>query len=353
MLKPVKRPKSSFYVARGTINGKRIERSTGQKTYAAAKRECEKIAAEIIAGDAYSVPAGELTVRQAINLFRQAGRDTRFLDRIEKYFQDTPVADIRNAEMRAAANAIYPKAASATIRRQLYTPMKAVLNFAANEELCAPPRLMSPTGGKRKIQFFTPEEADAVLVALASEQNQFLVALVTGLFGQGMRMGEAITLDSRDVSLNHRYAILRNTKNGEERIITLTSRTIAAWSRLPTIKVPGSLFRRADGHSFDHGKNRGGQISKPFTRAVEAAGLDPSRYTPHICRHTWATWFYDQTKDVLRLKTEGGWKSTEYERYVKMVAPGIGKTASKHGWDFLGEDRGSFLQNDEKSASYR
>lgn len=78
-------------------------------------------------------------------------------------------------------------------------------------------------------------------------------------------------------------------------------------------------------------------------RAVESAGLDPDRVTPHVCRHSWATWFYAQTLDPMRLKVEGGWKSAEWERYVKIATPGLGRLALEAGWDFRaesGEDRG-------------
>lgn len=342
MLTTRKTVRSPFYSARGTINGRQVERSTGVKTEAAAKRKCKQIEAKILAEDAAIVAQraadiiaeGQLTVRKACEAYREARRDGRFLEPIIQYFGDRPVSEIKNLDMRQAATALFPTAQPSTIRRNLYTPMKAVINMAADDDLCAPARFKSPTGGSTRLQFFTPQQADDLITQMAGEQNAYLPALVTGLFGQGMRMGEALTLDGTDVNLELRYAVLRDTKNGEERIISLTNRTIAAWARLPTLGEPGALFRRLNGSEFPVGINRGGQIKKPFVRAVEAIGLNPDLFTPHVCRHSWATWYYDQTKDVLALKAQGGWKSGEYQRYTKMTAVGIGEAARQLGWDF-------------------
>ena len=86
-------------------------------------------------------------------------------------------------------------------------------------------------------------------------------------------------------------------------------------------------------------------LQKPFNRARDAAGL-PSWATPHVMRHTWATWFYAQTKDVLRLKQEGGWKSDQWERYTKIAPPRIGADAFDRGWDF--SEVGDFWGSENK-----
>lgn len=286
----------------------------------------------------------------AINTYIANGGDGRFTDRIAAYFGKTLVSEIDAKAVRDAAGEIYPKAASSTLRRQLYTPLKAAINHCSHEGLCAPILLKSPEDRNKRVQFCTPAQADAIILAMVSQPNRYLPALVTGLFGQGMRMGEALTLDGSDVSLEHKFAILRDTKNGDERVITLIGKTIAAWSILPTLGKPGPLFRRLDGTPFSTGNNSGGQIAKPFRKAVTDAGLNPAMITPHICRHSWATWFYAQTLDVLRLKDEGGWKSEEWHRYTRSRLPSIGDEARRLRWDFSGENRGNISATPSVSA---
>ena len=53
-----------------------------------------------------------------------------------------------------------------------------------------------------------------------------------------------------------------------------------------------------------------------------AAALDPE-YTAHDLRHSWASWHYALHKDLLRLKTEGGWSSVLLvERYAHLLPAG-------------------------------
>lgn len=344
MLTPKRRPKSPFWVLRGTIDGKRVEISRKWTTAAEARRAIPDIIAEHTSDQ---IGEGGLTFRQAMKLYKEAKPNARFLEPLERFFTDSLVSEVNNALMRKAANALYPEASPATIRRQLFTPVKAIINHAAGEDLCSAPKLKSPTGGNKRTVFFTPEQADGLITALASEENGFLAPLATLLIGQGCRMSEALTLDGTDVHLDHKMAILRDTKNGEERRITLIPRVIAALSTLPTIGVSGPLFRRLDGYPFRSGKDNGGQIRRPFERAVKSVELDPVRFTPHVCRHSWATWFYAQTRDVLRLQDEGGWKSNEWQRYTKLGTPELGESAWRKGWkfDLAGENRGKETSN--------
>ena len=343
MLTPKRRPKSPYWILRGTINGKRVEISRKWTSQAEARRAIPAILAEHSADPVQESPA---TFGEALTAYRQARPNARFLGAIETHFGEKLLSEITAAALREAADILYPGRSPATVKRNLYTPMKAILNMAADEELCAPPRLKSPKGGNKRTFFILPNTANALVSFLAGSENGYLAPLVTFLFGQGSRMGETIALDGTDVHLYHRIAILRDTKNGEERVVTLVPKVIAALSRLPTIGKPGPVFRRLSGMPFSDRKNRGGQISGTFARAVKSVGLDEHLYTPHVCRHSWATWFYAQTKDVLRLQAEGGWKSAEWQRYTKITAPTIGEEALKAGWDFaaVGENRGSIAR---------
>lgn len=342
MLKLVKRPKSHFWIARGTINGRRITKSTGCSKKAEAERALQKIIADET-GD--FIGQRGLTLDQAAAIYLDQGGCDRYLGKILNHFDGMCIADITKAEMRKASNILYPKAAPATVRRQLYTPVKAIINCAAEEDLCTPKTFKSPSNGKRRTDFLLPDQAERLIQACKSE-GPYLTAMVTMFLGQGVRLSEAIRLQAPDVSLSHRFAILRDTKNGEERQISLIPRVVAALSVLPTINSSDTVFRSATGNPYPI-KGRG--VQKPFKRAVIASGIKEST-SPHILRHTWATWFYAQTRDVLRLKVEGGWKSSEWERYTKTSAPMLGQDAFEKGWDYSEtgekwETRNDYLYN--------
>lgn len=339
MLTLVKRPKSPYWIARGTVDGVRVERSTGETSKPAARQKLAEIVDEARAARA---PASwrDMPFAAALSAYLDHGRDARFLDRILEHFHDMPCGAIDNVAMARAANALYPGRAPATIRRQLYTPVSAVLNFVKDD------RLRAPKGGGSRTMFVMPALADAVIRAATCQPSPWLPALITFWFGQGTRAGETFAIDGRnDIDLAGRWAMLRDPKNGHERRVTLQPRVVAALSVLPNIGQPGPLFRRFDGKPFAEKIGRGGQVRTAFAHAVEAAGGDPAIITPHVCRHSWATWFYAQTKDTLRLKEEGGWLSNEHQRYVKLGTPEIAKEAFDKGWDFrtAGENWGNVV----------
>ena len=51
----------------------------------------------------------------------------------------------------------------------------------------------------------------------------------------------------------------------------------------------------------------GGQIKTAFRGACRRAGI--ANFTPHDCRHTWATWHYVANRNLKALMELGGWKS--------------------------------------------
>lgn len=84
--------------------------------------------------------------------------------------------------------------------------------------------------------------------------------------------------------------------------------------------------------------DRPNQALSLLGEAIKDVGPNLREFTPHTARHSWATWFYSQTKDLLRLKAEGGWESEEWERYVKLAIPSIGIEAKRLGFDFSEHD---------------
>src|SRR5262249_43154267 len=107
---------------------------------------------------------------------------------------------------------------------------------------------------------------------------------------------------------------------GKRRVAKLPPRVIAALAELPHRE--GRVFRHQRG-DYTVGEHRaGGEFRSAWLTAIRRAGLDP-KFTPHVCRHTWATWHYALNKDLLGLKAEGGWGSVSMvERYAKLMPAG-------------------------------
>lgn len=148
-----------------------------------------------------------------------------------------------------------------------------------------------------------------------------LKPLLVFLLGTGARLSEAVYLDWRDVDLTGARVIFWQTKNGKRRIAVLAPSVVAALANLQS-RV-GAVFRTDDGHPYaDHGSEYGGQIKSAWRGAIKRAGINPE-FTPHTCRHTWASWHYALHKDLLKLKVEGGWSSMALvERYAHLMPAG-------------------------------
>lgn len=286
-----------------------------------------------------------LTFEQAADRYVIQGGETRFLAKPRAHLGRVRIDEITQQALDDAAIKAYP-GSSATRRRQFYAPVLAVLSSNGIGV-----RFKRPADGQKRTIFLRPEQADEALRSMLAVRwpNPWAPALATFLFGQGTRVGETLAIDGRDdISLPDRYAILRDPKNGHERMVTLCRRTIAALSGVPNLGQRGPLFLRYDGRPYEPREDRGYRL-RFWDTAMKAIGVDPRTYTPHTARHSWATWFYSQTKDVVRMKAEGGWESDEWQRYVKLAAPSIGVAALRLGFDFTvngpATESADFLRN--------
>lgn len=306
-----------------SIEVRRSTKTRDENQADAIKRQIEnEVAERNITG---KEPA--LTFEQAVKVYVAKGGSDRFLDKPKEYFRQHRIDQITQAMIDDKGLKLY--ANPATRRRQFYTPIIAVLRANGLR-----PVIERPKGGKERTFFLSPDQAVECITRISASRypNPWTPALVTFLFGQGSRVSETLQIDGKtDISLEHKYAILRDTKNGYERMVTLCPRSVAACSTLPNIGKAGPLFLRYDGRPYEDREDRGYKL-KAWTRAIDEMGLSTTDYTPHIARHSWATWFYSRTLDVKRLKKEGGWESGQWERYVKLANDSLGERAAELGF---------------------
>lgn len=118
------------------------------------------------------------------------------------------------------------------------------------------------------------------------------------------------------------------------RFVRLPSRTAELIGAIPE---EGAAFPAPNGQPYILRKNRGGQMAVAFGKIRAAAGLGPE-VVPYTCRHSWATWFYSQTKDWAALLDRGGWNRADTaNRYRKIAPADLGQRLLAHGWDFRPE----------------
>lgn len=320
-LRPPRPGKTPHYSIRGTYLGVYVEESAGTGRREIAEQILRKKRDDIERG-AIARP-GEPTFADAAINYMTAGGERRFLTPLIQHFATTALSAINQAAIDHAAGVLYPRADAPTRNRQVYTPISAVLKRAGVET-----KVKRPIGwrGRRLTSWLTQEQAFAIFRATAKitappDTRTEFEALLRLLCYTGMRLGDALGLQCRDVDLKRQTALLPITKNGKPRMAYLPKAAIKALRQIPRgLDRDGRLFRFHDG----------GRLRDLFTETCEIAGVSlPGRVAFHIFCHTWATWMRQHGGlDTYDLLKTGRWDDAESsDRYSHVVVSDIAKRA--------------------------
>lgn len=315
------RKRGDIWYVRGTVRGRRVYETAGTAERAQAEAFRAKREAELFEAAVFGERAvvGFRRAAQSYLDFEPRSKRTReFVARLSAHFGDTRLAKIGQAEADSAVGELLPAtSAPATKTRAVYTPLGAVLSHAAQRQWCEAPKLQKPAPGAGKTRWLTPAEAEALIVGAAAHLKPLLIFYLC----TGARVSEALDLQWADVDLAAAKAVFRGTKNGRDRVARLPPAALAALAALPA--RDGPVFRRDDDEPYaNRGRYSGGQIRTAFETACRRAQIRDLR--PHDLRHSWASWFYALSKDLLLLKDEGGWRTLAMvERYAHLAPAGL------------------------------
>jgi integrase len=336
-LRLVRRPKSPYWIIRGTLRSIRLEESTGTYNKKIAEEIRAKREAEILAQSIYGRRA-TATFAEAALSYLQNGGNKRFLHKV------------------MGARKVYPNTSGATRNRQFYTPVSAVIKHAAKRGWCSHIVMERPEKPPGRLRWLTPEQAECLIAACGGHLRPLLIFLLY----TGARIGEALWLDWHDVDLNRSHVTFpvdpnegRRTKNNEPRGVPLHPRVRAALANLSHRR--GEVFRRPDGKPYErlrddeNDTSAGNRIKKAFAAACKRAGIKD--FTPHCCRHTWATWHYAKNRDLLALQRLGGWKSLAMvTRYAHVNVGELAHTIDNLPWADSGGKLGDSESAESKTA---
>jgi integrase len=280
---------------RGTVADRRLRGSCKTTDKAIAARQVAEI--EVREWKCHhDGPQAVLTFTQAALLYTSAGKSTRFLAPVAAYFKDTLVKDIKPGTIKQMAMTLYPHCSGASRNRLAIIPAQAVINFAAESELCQHIRVK-----RFEVDSKVKEPANLPWVkAFMAEASPHLGAFALFMFLTGCRPGEALAIDrDRDLNLQAQTAIIRETKIRSERKAHLPVPLIAALANVRA--VPGRplfVYRHPD------------DLMLAWDGAIKRAGIQ--RLTPHCCRHGFATELLRAGIDVITVAWLGGWESPEH-----------------------------------------
>lgn len=341
--------RGKIWYVRGAVRGQVVYETTGTDERARAEAYRAKREAQLwdrsVFGERAVVPFVQAAVAY-LESRKPAAGDARRVERLAEHFRGVSLAAIdQNAVDRAIKALCAVDAKPSTHLRSVVIPLTAVLTFAAKRGWCDRPTFDRPRQARGRTAWLTPTNA----VGLRDAAGERLRPLIAFLLGTGARVAEALDLTWDDVDLKRGSCVLRDTKNGKDRIVRLPPATVVALANLT--ERQGAVFRRPDGEPYaDKEREEGGQFKSAWRGACLRAGLGrweqakkthpaledaaerrpftpviwrPS-ITPHGLRHTWATWYYATTQDALRLMHMGGWSGLSLvERYAHLATSRI------------------------------
>lgn len=280
---------------RGTAAGRRLRGSTGTADKATAQRIAAEIEARQWKGH-LDGPAAVLTFAQAAILYRRAGKPTRFLAAVEDYWKDTLVKDITSGAVRKAAMEILPGTSGATMNRNVIVPTQAVINHAAESELCQYLKVKRFPVIKREKTPATWQWVQAFMAA-THPTVPHLGALACFMFLTGARISEALAVTWQDIDLQGAKAKISMGKiGGEVRTAHLPAPLLVALANLPGDRV-GRVFVYSSRST----------AKTQWNAYVRRAGIKKLSF--HACRHGFATAMLHRGVDPVTIAKRGGWKS--------------------------------------------
>lgn len=289
---------------RGTHLGQRVD----QSSRSGDRKTAAKVLADVkarIERDAFDrsrhSDAPPLTFAAAAVTYMEAGGERRFLKPILRAIGARRLSEIDQGAVNALAAQIYPGASPATLNRQVFTPIAAVLRTGG-----AATTLRRPKGARGTPRtFWLREEQLFALLDAADALHPRFGPFLEFLAYTGARLSEALRLRWDDVELGRGYALLQRTKNGEPQAVHLPAHLVEALARIPrrhrhTRKPLDTVF----------GFAKAGLIYKLLAEACARAGVAiPDGVAFHAFRHTYGAWMRRHgALDTSGLVGTGRWK---------------------------------------------
>ncbi len=155
-------------------------------------------------------------------------------------------------------------------------------------------------------------EEDRLLAACDADRDSWMGAIVRLAIETAMRQGEILGLKWADVDLRKPVAVLHDTKNGDKRVVPLSTRAVQIFEGLP---------RHMSGMVFPIDQNA---FKMRFRRCCTRAGIAGLRF--HDLRHEATSRLFERGLEMMEVASITGHKSfSMLKRYTHLHAPTLAK----------------------------
>jgi hypothetical protein len=306
--------------ADGRIARRRIERGPGCRS----KSECQALCDQInkLYEDRAAAVRRPLTFARAVTNYVDTGGDARFLTpALMTRLGLRQCSDIDDTVMVDLTRELYPDATPATVNRQLYTPVIAVLTMAAKGGHCQKPALTRPKGHTKSPPIEIP--TDDWFAAVRPHLRPHRWALITILTLHGRRPKELLTLPPAAFDPAVGTLSIPDTKT-DKPVLVLLAPICAAAIQAFDWKGHDLLFRTP----YQDRRN----VYRDLAAACRRAGVP---YFPlhAIGRHSFASRLLKEGYSVKHVMDGGGWASERMVmmRYGHLARSEVAETVKEQG----------------------
>jgi len=294
------RPRGNSFFVDVTVKGKR--RTTTRATHEEAEIAEAELRASLLRGDEAFVRPNRSTQAHKVYTLQAAyngvereppplgwrgtrGVRTSLINAREAlaYFgKDKPLQDIDKFAIKDYRKQLENKGiVDSTINRKM-SALSKMLTLAVEEEWIEDrPRIKRLDEGKGRLRWVSDEEERSLLDLLTFWNKHDHVDVITVLLDTGMRCGELLAFEGRDVDLKQNLIMLQAsiTKTNEARSVPMTKRVRKI--------VESRMVLQGEGRVFPYKQS---WLRHGWDRARSHLGLAQDKeFTPHLCRHTCAS----------------------------------------------------------------
>jgi integrase len=294
--------RGKIWQVRGTIKipgqkrGKRVRESTGHARLADAEVYRDNLRKETLE-KIHNGPAATATFATAVILYLEKGGEKRFLKPILERFGKLRLKEITADKVSAFALEHYAGLAPATVKRELYTPLNAVMKKACTA-LHIPLIVFEAPKTEKITVVNAPEEWFPLFFAGAHFR---IAAMVLFLTTTGARVSEACRLTLEDCHLDHLRVLLRKTKNGKPRMVPISetiAQAIRTLATLDNLEAEDTVF----------GYSGRWSVNQAIERVCDKAKI--KYYSSHkLGRHAFASRLLMAGRTLKEVQEGGGWDS--------------------------------------------
>jgi integrase len=224
----------------------RAERIEGKALSNKDRREKKKREKEIKEWTVKHLWEAYLETKPATRSFRVD--DQRFKLHIEPTLGGKKLEDIAPLDLDRLRISLLKEKSPQTVKSALAL-LKRISNFAKNKRLCKGIdfKIVLPRVSNVKTEFLAEDELKRLLDAIEKDANPYAGPIMLTALYTGMRKGEILRVEWRDIDFEHGFIHIREPKGGQDQKIPLNEAARGVFEKLPhthNLAFPGLRGQR-------------------------------------------------------------------------------------------------------------